>query len=98
MLQMDIDVLVLGCTHYPLLKDTIQSVVGESVKLVDSAEAITVYLERYLPPDGNETPGQSSFFVSDSEEKFGKLAHRILGQEIRSLKTVRLYESWFVDR
>ncbi len=93
-----IDVLVLGCTHYPLLKDTIQAVAGNSIRLVDSAEAITVYLERYLPADGDESAGKSYFYVSDSEEKFAQLAHRILGHEIASLKTVRLYESWFVDR
>jgi len=96
--NLDIDTLVLGCTHYPLLKKTIQTAIGEEVRLVDSAEAITMYLQRYLPDDGNESVGNSCFYVSDSEEKFYQIAKRILDKEPAFLKTVRLYESWFIGK
>lgn len=97
MLQKDIDTLVLGCTHYPLLKDVIQSVVGDKVVLVDSAEAIAVYLERLLPEEQDGIVGKDEFYVSDNENKFSLLARRILGNKTSALKRVRLYESWFID-
>lgn len=92
---LDIDTLVLGCTHYPLLKDLIQQAVGSQVTLVDSAEAIAQYLGSLLPAEYDGTPGLDRFFVSDNEEKFLQLAARILKREINQLTRVRLYESWF---
>ncbi|MBM4403774.1 MAG: glutamate racemase [Candidatus Cloacimonetes bacterium] len=93
----EIDVLILGCTHYPLLKNTIQQVIGSSVTLVDSAEAIANYLCDYVDRDRYEVPGKDRFFVSDNEDKFARLAERILVNHPSYLKRVRLYESWFVD-
>lgn len=93
----DIDTLVLGCTHYPLLADVIQAVMGPKIKLVDSAAAIAAYLEPLLPTENDGQPGQDSFFVSDNENKFAALATRILGSEITQLKRVRMFESWFED-
>jgi len=93
----DIDTLVLGCTHYPLLKGIIQDVVGSKVCLVDSAEAIAVYLSRLLPAEQDGIKGKDEFYVSDNENKFSQLAGRILGTQASYLKRVRLYESWFID-
>lgn len=93
----NIDTLVLGCTHYPLLKDVIQRVMGAGVSLVDSAEAIAAYLERMLPPEQDGTAGKDEFYVSDNEQKFSLIASRILGTQTSFLKRVRLYESWFID-
>ncbi len=95
--DLNIDTLVLGCTHYPLLKELIQSVMGRSVALVDSAEAITNYLRGLLPPEYDGAKGSDRFYVSDNEEKFAALARRILGQELASLQRVRLFESWFAQ-
>lgn len=92
-----IDTLVLGCTHYPLLSRTISRVLGEGVKLVDSAEAIALHLGEMLKQPEDATPGTDSFYVSDSEEKFSALALRILERELTSLKRVKLFESWFID-
>ena len=92
-----IDTLVLGCTHYPLLAEVIQKVMGGNVKLVDSAAAIAAYLEPLLPAENDGQPGLDSFFVSDNENKFAALAARILGREISALKRVRMFESWFED-
>lgn len=91
----DIDTLVLGCTHYPLLKKLIQDVMGEDVALVDSAAAIAGYLGELIPSPSDEQPGTDSFFVSDNEAKFAEIADRILGREVTRLRKVSLYESWF---
>jgi len=93
----DIDTLVLGCTHYPLLKEVIQKVMGDKVTLVDSADAIASYLSRLLPKEEDGILGKDEFYVSDNEQKFSLIAGRILDTEASYLKRVRLYESWFID-
>ena len=93
----EIDTLILGCTHYPLLNRVIQEVVGNEVTLVDSAESIALYLKRLLPEDSDGRAGTESFFVSDNEDKFARISSRILQTEITQLKRVRLFESWFAD-
>ena len=94
---LDIDTLVLGCTHYPLLKGLIGEMMGEKVTLVDSAEAITGYLGSLLPREYDGTAGTDRFFVSDNEAKFAQIAERILGRKPGQLRRVRLFESWFAD-
>lgn len=94
----NIDTLVLGCTHYPLLKDVIQEVVGPHVSLVDSAETIAGYLETMLDAEPTGTPGKDAFFVSDNEQKFAALASQILGIGLSDLKRVRMFESWFEEK
>ncbi|MFO8144769.1 MAG: glutamate racemase [Candidatus Syntrophosphaera sp.] len=91
----DIDTLVLGCTHYPLLKNLIQEVVGGKVTLVDSADAITRHLSELIPATANGKPGSDSFYVSDNEAKFAEIADLILGRKVTHLRKVSLYESWF---
>ncbi len=93
----DIDTLVLGCTHYPLLSETIQQIMGKNVSLVDSAEAIASYLSRMLPEDTDGLAGHDAFFVSDNERKFAEIAKRILAGNFGNLARVRLFESWFQD-
>jgi glutamate racemase len=93
----DIDTLVLGCTHYPLLRKVIQHVMGNSVTLVDSADAITAYLARLIPSDSDGVSGKDSFFVSDNEDKFARISQQILHDKFGTLARVRLFESWFRD-
>ncbi|MCB5259445.1 MAG: glutamate racemase [Candidatus Cloacimonetes bacterium] len=97
MIKLNIDTLVLGCTHYPLLTSVIQSVVGDEVNLVDSAQAITMHLGRLIPSEHDGRHGEDSFFVSDNEDKFAFIAERILRQPLTKLKRVKLFESWFID-
>ncbi len=61
MKEQNIDTLVLGCTHYPLLSKTIQQVMGEEVTLVDSAMAVAEYLSRYLVDENDGQKGRDSF-------------------------------------
>lgn len=94
-----IDTLVLGCTHYPVLKETIRKSVGNKVGLIDSAEAISEYLAvKGLCDETNKREkGSDQFFVSDNEDKFRLLASRILDSDIEPPVRVRLGESWFVE-
>lgn len=91
MIQRKIDVLVLGCTHYPLIKRAIARVVGPKVKLIDSAEQCAQDVARRLRRKGllrsAESPmpvggGQFSSFVTDDPGRFAMLASRFLRQRI----------------
>lgn len=95
-LNSNIDTLVLGCTHYPILKDVLQQIAGPAVQLVDSAQAVSRQLHEVLPQPETEGVGEDQFFVSDNEDKFQVIASRILQTEITSLRRVILGESWFL--
>jgi glutamate racemase len=68
-IKIDIDTLVLGCTHYPILAEVIQKIVGKDVKLIDSgisaAESVKEELDRYNLHSNKSSPGNQSFYVSD---------------------------------
>ncbi len=92
-----IDTLVLGCTHYPILKDIIQDVCGEKIRLVDSAVAIQSHLKQYINNEHNNILGKNYFYVSDNEDKFLKIAKMILDIKSFNLEKVRLGESWYIQ-
>jgi len=78
-----IDVLVLGCTHYPLLKKTIQKSVGTRVILIDSAEETAKEIEILLRERGLLSDGKSrfvDFYVTDNPERFSKVGKAFLGE------------------
>jgi glutamate racemase len=91
-----IDVLILGCTHYPLLKTTIQKVVGDSVKLIDSAEETAVEIKRILNDkkslNGSSSQTQQEFYLTDVSESFINIAGRFLGGEIDLIHQIDLKE------
>jgi glutamate racemase len=91
-----IDSLVLGCTHYPILKDVIQKEVGKSVKLVDSGTPAARLVEEYLNGRGlrntSNQIGKKEFYVSDIPSKFRDMAERFLGKKITHLHKVELDE------
>lgn len=89
-----IDTLVLGCTHYPILKPVLSSILGPGIQLVDSAEAIVSILRENISSVDHE-PGENLFYVSDNEPKFRQIAARILGQDTDDLTRVALGESWY---
>ncbi len=77
-----IDVLILGCTHYPLLKKVIAGVMGPGTRIVDSAKAAADSARRELEARALLNPGRkgrSEFVVSDAPEKFSFLARKLLG-------------------
>ena len=91
-----IDSLILGCTHYPILHDVIQKVVGKNVKLIDSGTPAARLVEDYL--NGRQLRsqsvhhGQREFYVSDVPVKFREVAERFLGKKITHLHKVELDE------
>ena len=86
LLRQRIDTLVLGCTHYPLLKRAIRRVVGPEVRLVDSAETCAGFVRDRLQELGllrkARRQGVIQPFVTDEVERFGDLARRFLGKPI----------------
>jgi glutamate racemase len=95
----DADTLVLGCTHYPLLKPLLQRVTPAHVSIVDSAEstarAVSSRFPQLLPPSASEERRAESrlrFFATDSTEKFKRLGERFLGHPIEGVEHVDLKE------
>jgi glutamate racemase len=98
-----VDALVLGCTHYPILRQTIQEIVGEQVTLIDSGAATAEAVEKTLveknlahaPADYAETrrlcDDLDHFFVTDAAERFARVAERFLGSQPAKLEAVELW-------
>ncbi|HET6249227.1 MAG TPA: glutamate racemase [Tepidisphaeraceae bacterium] len=90
--QQKIDVLVLGCTHYPVYRDVIQEMAGSAVRVIDSAEQCAEDVARRLrsaglvgPSLSSNGPGENQFlscFVTDDPARFQRLAPRFLGVNI----------------
>ena len=92
-----IDTLVLGCTHYPLLKSVIGETIGSGVRLVDSAEATASVArgrleERGLLAGNGGRAGNDRFFVTDSSERFNEVGSRFLGRRLAGLELVAITE------
>jgi len=107
-LRAKIDTLVLGCTHYPILRDVIQQAVGQDVALIDSGEATAAEvkallkekgLARLTPPTGalerQLCDDLDHFYVTDAAERFARVAERFLGSKPSRLEAV---EVWGRDR
>lgn len=95
----DADVLVLGCTHYPLLKPLLRRVAPAHVSIVDSAEstarAVAGQLQDLVPTahaDERRSAPRLQFFATDSTDKFRRLGERFLGHAIDDVKHVDLKE------
>jgi len=85
--QSGIDTLILGCTHYPLLKKAIRKFMGNAVRLVDSAEetakeVAAVLKKRAMARKAGK--GTHGFFVTDAPERFIKVGRRFLGEKVES--------------
>jgi glutamate racemase len=88
-----IDTLILGCTHYPLLKKPIGEFLGDRVRLVDSAEETALELRRLLSEKGltrRRGTASASFFVTDSVERFMRVGERFYGTSMASAVRVVL--------
>ena len=87
LLDAGIDTLVLGCTHYPILRATIEQVVGDKIMIVDSAEttAASVLAAIGTSPNG---AAKHTFLVTDAEERFRRIAGEFLEREIEHLELV----------
>ena len=94
----DIDALILGCTHYPLLRSKIREYVGDTITLVNPAYETAMDLKRILQEMDMENPdiegdhGSYSFYVSDAADKFKQFANSILPYDIETTKQVNIEE------
>ena len=88
------DVLVLGCTHYPLLKPLLRRVLPNGMQLVDSAQATAHDVAERLALKSNPSSknGRVQFFATDSTEKFRSLGSRFLGRPIDKVELITLPE------
>ena len=87
-----IDTLVLGCTHYPLLKGVIGKVMGDTVTLIDSAIETVREIKETLNRHGAECDIQREpsrlFYVTDSPDRFKLVGERFLGQKIEAIEKI----------
>ncbi|TRZ47759.1 glutamate racemase [bacterium] len=82
-----VDTVILGCTHYPLLKPVIKKVLGAKVRLIDSAKQVAMEVKEILSADGllsRGRCGRQRFYVSDNPEWVTGLAKRFLGKAIKN--------------
>ena len=94
LVEAEIDTLVLGCTHYPLLKHVIGKIVGRDVRLIDSAEETAAETATVLRENGLEHSethdARYRFIASDAPEQFLRVGQRFLGASIDRVETVTL--------
>jgi glutamate racemase len=87
-----VDTVILGCTHYPLLKAIIQEVMGKNITLIDSAKQVAIEVKKILSSEGlfsqGKKKGAQKFYVSDNPEWFSELAERFLGRPLMNVKKV----------
>ena len=87
-----VDTVILGCTHYPLLSEVIQNVMGNDVTLIDSGYAASLNVENYLNGRGvrndSNQLGTHYFYVSDLPDKFKSVAERFLGTEVENIEKI----------
>lgn len=87
-----IDTLILGCTHYPLLKNILQRLMGNNVAIIDSAEAIAeetrFILEKYNIRADSSRPSYK-YYVSDEPGKFVLLAHKFISSKNKFIPTLK---------
>lgn len=89
----DIDTLVLGCTHFPLLRHTVQKIMGDQVALVNPAYETAISLKNVLDQHNlrsEATEANHKFFVSDGAEKFKAFANTILPCEVEETKDINI--------
>lgn len=90
--QSGIDTLILGCTHYPLLRAVIRDTIGRSVRLIDSGVVTAAVVQEVLTQRRllrRARAGAGSFFVTDAPERFMKVGARFLGGPVDAVQIER---------
>lgn len=101
LLARDIDTLILGCTHYPLLKSVMAAVAGPGVTLIDSGEAAAALVVERWPELTTDTggPAPQRFFVSDDPARFARQAERFLGRPVADVTLIEQSDlPWYERR
>lgn len=99
LLEKNIDSLILGCTHYPLIRSLMRKIVGDKVQLVNPAYETALELGRLLTREGLANDGSTDcagekyqFFVSDAAEKFAEFANSILPYDVKKTRKINIEE------
>lgn len=92
----DVDTMILGCTHYPLLRSKIMKYFGEAIHLVNPAYETAMDLKRILEEKGIANEAESlakyEFYVSDTAEKFKQFANSILPYNVETIQKINIEE------
>ena len=88
-----VDTMILGCTHYPLLKKTLRKAMGKRVTLIDSAKEVAAEVGAILEKNALDNPrrknGKVKFLISDKPQAFKKIARTFLGFDIQHLINIK---------
>lgn len=94
LIETDIDTLILGCTHYPIMENMIRSVLSSTIQLILSGDAvgrqIKQYLEKFKLTNPNGKSKEELFFVTDFPQKFDELGSRFLGRKLTGVKHISI--------
>jgi glutamate racemase len=100
-IENNVDSLILGCTHYPLLTNVLQKIVGPNVRLIDSGIETTKAVKKILTKNHlfaakNNQPTHR-FFLSDMPYKFQEIAERFLERSVVHVETID-FESYLIEK
>jgi len=100
-IENNVDTLILGCTHYPVIKNTIQRIVGENVTMVDSGEETAKFVKEYISQNDLATDktikSKLKIYVSDLPHKFQEIAERFLQNSLSHIETVD-FEQFLIEK
>lgn len=92
-----IDTLIMGCTHYPLIRDIIADIMGPDVVLIDPGEETVKSIGNYMAANdmlcGTDGKGKREYYVSDSIDSFKGIASRLLGETMENCAVVSVAEN-----
>lgn len=91
----NVDTLIMGCTHYPAIRNIIAKVMGEGVTLIDPGTATAFEVKNHLEKNNmmNENGGNCKYFVSDRPDTFSKIAQILMGESIEDgVKQVDIFK------
>jgi len=91
--EKNLDLIILGCTHYPLIKNSINKFMGKNIALVDPGVSVAKTLSLYLKNNkmlNNKGNGKINYYLTDLNDRFVKVAEKFLGEKIKSIGVVDL--------
>jgi glutamate racemase len=86
--KQNVDTLLLGCTHYPHMRDLLQEEMGDTVTIVDPAESVSEAVSAALPSQQIDKKNSFTFFASDDTSRFKKVGEAFLGMKMGPVKIV----------
>ncbi|MCH5298918.1 MAG: glutamate racemase [Ruminococcus sp.] len=85
-MEKNVDTVILGCTHYPIIREAIASVIGKEINLIDSGRETAIYAAKILKENNllndSDKNGECSFYVSDTPDGFENVASVFLGENV----------------